>query len=219
MLSTPVLRTMATLPPALPCIGSSVPFGLVVGHAPPACSRPQLNRLNGPERSPATTPYVHHGLCICTRDLHCSPLCASYPPRVYPRTAVHNARAPGSQTLIAHSDRWPVGPSERLTAALAGHNMVRASPRPALSRQICTLAGRCGLSMPSPSSSRVGSACGIRPACYHPEGFHTGARSPVGGSGGWPKGGGGSRTPTYMAYNDRLVALIILRYICWGKKN
>ena len=30
-------------------------------------------------------------------------------------------------------------------------------------------------------------------------------------------GGGGSRTPTHMAENDCLLALIVLRYGCWGK--
>ena len=43
-----------------------------------------------------------------------------------------------------------------------------------------------------------------------------------GRGGGWGRpggGGGGPRTPTYMAQNDRLVALIILSHVCWGKKN
>ena len=56
LLFTPVLVTMAALPLALLCPGTSLPLVLLSAAHPPACSRPQLNRLNGPQRSPATAP-------------------------------------------------------------------------------------------------------------------------------------------------------------------
>ena len=39
------------------------------------------------------------------------------------------------------------------------------------------------------------------------------------GLGGLGPAGRGGGTPTYMAQNDRLVALIISSHVCWGKKN
>ena len=61
-----------------------------------------------------------------------------------------------------------------------------------------------------------------RPARYYPKGYYTGAKSPgrgegggkLGGGGFWGPAGGGGVPWTYMAQNDRLVALIILSHIC-----
>ena len=142
---------------------------------------------------------AHHGLCCCTPDLHvlhCA-LCTLLKPTLASQCR-YNASSPGSHTLLAHSHRRIIGPSERLTATPARHNMVGATPRPCpVSTDVYTRGTRLALcAPPSASSSRAGSACGIRPACYHPEGFYTGARSPWGGGGGlggaWV-GEGGSR--------------------------
>ena len=107
LLSTPVLMTMAALPPALLCPGNSVPPLLLSAAQPPACSRPHLNRLNGPERSPAATPGRAPRLYCCTPYLHYSPLFSSvrFVRLLLASTLVsqcrHNAMAPGSHTLVA----------------------------------------------------------------------------------------------------------------------
>ena len=112
--------------------------------------------------------------------LHCSPLISTaHLVRLLLESTLvsqcpHDAMAPGSRTLVAN-------PLERLPATSVMHNAARTSPWtcPIVSGLLSRrnrLALRAAL---SPSSSRVGSAHGIRPASYHPEGFYIGARSPA----------------------------------------
>ena len=85
LLSTPVLMTMAALPPALLCPSTSVPLVLFSAAHPPGCSRPQLNRRNSPERGPATAPrcaprplLLYASSSLFSTVLHCA-LCMLAP--------------------------------------------------------------------------------------------------------------------------------------------
>ena len=277
--TTTVLSPNAGSPLVLPMRVQTMVATLAC-RAPPTCSQPQLDRLNGPERSLATAPgrlprppllyarlplcfscalcallestlasqcqqhawapvshtLIAHSDCRISGPSKCLPaaargrallprclmLCLHYSPLLSSPVLVclllestlvsqcrHNAMAPGSRTVVA-------GPSERLLVTSAMHNAVGASPWtcPIVSG-LPSRRTRMALRAPlSPSSSRVGSAYGIRRASYHPQGFYTGARSPGRVCvGGFPRWGGLRATHYYHMHTSR--GNVCLRRV-WG---